>query len=217
VFVPGPNEYYFSPEAQQLYLYYNGTGSPPPDSELVATQLQTYISIEGTLAAPVQNITIQGIAFRDAVRKRIFLCKFILNENGIYLPRQARDKHRKSSTKDIDMRFYMQAETGLEPHGVPSCGDWALQRLAALFIEGTEGTTVDSCSFTRMDGNGLMLSRYNRHATISNNEFAYIGDSAMAAWGYTDEFSANGTQGYDARDGDFPVRSANSIMRMFWS
>ena len=132
----GPNEYYFSPEAQQLYFYYNGTGKPSGD--LVATKLQTYVSIEGTLKAPVKNITIRGIAFRDA------------------------------------------AETGLEPHGVPSCGDWALQRLAALFIEGTEGTTVDSCSFTRMDGNALMLSRYNRFSTVSNSEFAFIGDSAMA-------------------------------------
>lgn len=132
----GPNEYYFSPEAQQLYFYYNGTGQPSGD--LVATKLQTYLSIEGTLTAPVKNVTIRGIAFRDA------------------------------------------AETGLEPHGVPSCGDWALQRLAAVFIEGTEGTTVDSCSFTRMDGNALMFSRYNRYSTVSNSEFAFIGDSAMA-------------------------------------
>ena len=49
-----------------------------------------------------------------------------------------------------------------------------------MFIEGTEGTTVDSCSFTRMDGNALMFSRYNRYSTVSNSEFAFIGDSAMA-------------------------------------
>ena len=145
-----PNEYYFSPEAQQLYLYYNGTGKPTGD--LVATHLQTLISIEGTVDAPVKNVAIVGVDFRDA------------------------------------------AETGLEPHGVPSCGDWALQRMAGIFIEGTESTTVDDCTFTRMDGNALMLSRYNRFATVSNCEFAWVGDSAMAGWGWTDEFSQNGTR-----------------------
>ena len=69
--------------------------------------------------------------------------------------------------------------------------------MAGVFIEGTESTTVDGCGFTRMDGNGLMLSRYNRNATVSRSEFSFIGDTAMAAWGWTDEFSDNGTKGYE--------------------
>ena len=74
------------------------------------------------------------------------------------------------------LHFRDAAETGMEPHGVPSCGDWALQRMAAVFVEGSERLTVDGCSFLRMDGNALMLSKYNRHATISNSEFAFIGE-----------------------------------------
>eukprot|EP00040_Diaphanoeca_grandis_P035793 m.225897 g.225897 ORF g.225897 m.225897 type:complete len:841 (-) comp33472_c0_seq5:209-2731(-) len=100
--------------------------------------------------------------------------------------------------------FRDAAQTFLEPHGVPSCGDWALQRMAGVFIERSERTLVDNCTFTRMDGNGVMLSKYNRNATISNSEFVYIGDTAMAAWGFTDEFSNNGTRGFDGTDGDFP-------------
>ena len=78
------------------------------------------------------------------------------------------------------LHFRDAAETGMEPHGVPSCGDWALQRTAALFVEGSERLTVDGCSFLRMDGNALMLSKYNRHATISNSEFAFIGEHSIA-------------------------------------
>jgi hypothetical protein len=48
------------------------------------------------------------------------------------------------------------------------------------------------------------LCRYNRNVTISNSEFAWIGDTAIAAWGWTDELSGNGTLGYDATAGDFP-------------
>jgi hypothetical protein len=68
---------------------------------------------------------------------------------------------------------------------------------------------------TRMDGNALMLSRYNRNASVRHSEFAWIGDTALAAWGYTDELSANGTRGFDATDGDFPRHTtiANNVVR----
>ena len=41
----------------------------------------------------------------------------------------------------------------------------------------------------------LPTARYNRRASVTNSEFAWIGDTAMAAWGYTDEFGSNGTVG----------------------
>ena len=68
------------PKLGHLYLYHNGTG--PPNATLVATQLQTLLSITGTLAKPVRGVVVKDIQFRDA------------------------------------------AQTFLEPHGVPSCGDW---------------------------------------------------------------------------------------------
>ena len=74
-----------------------------------------------------------------------------------------------------------------DPHGVPSGGDWALQRDAALFFEGTENVNVTGCTIERVDGNGLMLSGYTRGAVVAQNEFVWIGDTAMATWGYTKE------------------------------
>eukprot|EP00755_Sulcionema_specki_P006716 Sspe_Gene.36222::Locus_17526_Transcript_1_1_Confidence_1.000_Length_2168::g.36222::m.36222 len=81
--------------------------------------------------------------------------------------------------------FRDTAYTYMDPHGVPSGGDWALQRSAALFFEGTEDVLVDSCLVTRVDGNAVMLSGYNRGAVLQRNEFVWIGDNVMAAWGYT--------------------------------
>jgi hypothetical protein len=34
------------------------------------------------------------------------------------------------------------------------------------------------------------VSGYNRNATISNSDFAYIGGNAVASWGYTNEVAA---------------------------
>jgi len=75
--------------------------------------------------------------------------------------------------------------TSLDPHGMPSGGDWALQRSGAVLLEGTEAVTVADSLLTMLDGNGVFLSAYNRNATIANNEASWIGDNAFASWGVT--------------------------------
>lgn len=69
----------------------------------------------------------------------------------------------------------------MDPHGVPSGGDWALERLGALFFEGTTGLSVDSCQFERLDGNGIMLSGFHRAAAITNSHFAWTGGTLTCA------------------------------------
>ena len=47
-----------------------------------------------------------------------------------------------------------------------------------------------------------MLSGYTRNATISENEFAWIGDSVIASWGSTK--LVDGVEGNDGTNGDQP-------------
>lgn len=49
-------------------------------------------------------------------------------------------------------------------------GDWALQRTGAVFVEGTEGFTIQDSNFTRLDGNAVMISGYHRDLVIQRNE-----------------------------------------------
>jgi hypothetical protein len=42
----------------------------------------------------------------------------------------------------------------------------------------------DACTFDRLDGNGVMVSGYNRNTTVSNSDFSFIGGNAIASWGY---------------------------------
>lgn len=62
-----PGEYYYDPEAQMLYLFYNATaGTPPPaDYALVASQLEVFFNITGTSDAPVTDIAFAGLGLRD--------------------------------------------------------------------------------------------------------------------------------------------------------
>ncbi|CAE7521386.1 unnamed protein product [Symbiodinium natans] len=81
--------------------------------------------------------------------------------------------------------FRDAASTIYRRWGVPSGGDWALHRSAALFLEGTENTSVSNCTFRRLDGNAVLLAGYNRGCLISKSRFQWIGQNAAGAWGDT--------------------------------
>jgi len=103
----------------------------------------------------------------------------------------------------LGLGFRDTALTLLETHGMPSSGDWALQRTAAIFLEGTVNATIDGCIFERLDGLGVFLSGYSRGAIIQNSEFAWMGETAIALWGYTRGSPIDG-MGPDTTGGDQP-------------
>ena len=113
------------------------------------------------------------------------------------------------------LAFRAARYTYMDPHGVPSAGDWALERAAAVFLQGTEHVRFEACSFERLDGNALMVSGYNRYAAVADSDFAFIGGNAVAAWGYTNETATDPGRpgvrlanfphaGVDGTDGEHP-------------
>ena len=82
-----------------------------------------------------------------------------------------------------DAAFTFLGRTDADVHVPVSDSDWTIQRSGAVLIEGTERFTFEANHVTRVDGNGLKLSNYNRNASIVANEFSWIGDSAMSSLG----------------------------------
>ena len=70
--------------------------------------------------------------------------------------------------------FRDAARTFMEPWGVPSGGDWALYRGAAVFVEGAENIVIERNVFNRVDGNAVVLSGYTRDVVIDSNEFLCV-------------------------------------------
>ena len=92
--------------------------------------------------------------------------------------------------KNVNLRntkYTSSSATYMDRHGVPSAGDWALDRFGAVFLQGTESAVVDTCTFDRLDGNAVMISGYNRNATVQLSDFSYLGGNAIASWGFTNE------------------------------
>lgn len=96
--------------------------------------------------------------------------------------------------------------TYLDPHGVPSAGDWALQRSGAIFLDGTEDITIKNVTMERNDGNAIMISGHNVHTTVTECNIRWTGDTAIAMWGRTDELSSGGMRGMFANS-DHPINS----------
>lgn len=175
-----PGEFFFNQSTGMLYLFYNGTGAPPANMEVVVPTTRTLVNISGTRWDPVKNVSIDGIAFKAT-------------------------------------RY-----TYMDPHGVPSAGDWALDRISAVFLQGTENVRVSNSTFDRLDGNAVMISGYNRNATVEDCDFSYIGGNAIVSWGYTNETETTGfpyytpntnypEAGVDGTDGNHP--RYNRILR----
>ena len=56
-----PGEFFFDKATGQLFLYYNGTGAPPTDMEVVVPQLQVLVNQSGTQWDPVKDVIHSGI------------------------------------------------------------------------------------------------------------------------------------------------------------
>ena len=104
----------------------------------------------------------------------------------------------------MGLGFRDTTATMMETHGVPSGGDWSLERMGVVFAENTESFTVEKCKFWKIGGNSVMLSKSNLHARVADSEFAWLGSTAVAAWGWTDEITDGGIHGVDGTGGDFP-------------
>ena len=98
------------------------------------------------------------------------------------------------------------AHTYLDPHGMPSGGDWALQRSGVIYLDGVRNITISNNVMTRLDGNAISVNRYAREVVIERNEITWQGDNAVSMWGDAGdlEFTDGTTMGWDGTTGDQP-------------
>lgn len=93
-----------------------------------------------------------------------------------------------------------------------------------MTIEGAEGVAIHQNQITRCDGNGVFLGGYTRGVNITGNDMNYIGDSPMAAFGWTSpclhadcKVKLPDKVGPDGRGGEQPRGSyvAGNLIREF--
>jgi hypothetical protein len=88
------------------------------------------------------------------------------------------------------------APTYMRGYTVPSGGDYAVHRGAAVHLNGTRNCTVDHCLFDSVGGNAVWLTDYNRHAMVTANEMRHLGENGVGMTG--------STEWVDGRNGNQP-------------
>ena len=80
-----PTEFFYSQASQELYYVTNTTLPPASGDVFEVPQLKTLVSVIGTQAAPVLNVTFTGITFQGSAYTYAFLCsiaQFALADSG---------------------------------------------------------------------------------------------------------------------------------------
>jgi len=184
-----PNEFYFSRKTSELYLFYNSSSSSSSGKA-------------DAKAAPPASRMLVVPALKELIAIR--------GSYGAGEPAAGPPTQAVLNVSISGLGFRDSATSVLAKHGIPSGGDWSLQRTAALFLEGTEGVTVSGCRFKYLGGIGYMVSGHNRDAQVLDSEFAFIGGSAAAGWGFTQSSKHEGVPagvGVDGTDGNQPYRT----------
>jgi hypothetical protein len=126
-----------------------------------------HVWYNGTTALPPSSITVPRLA-------------------NIFVVKGTKETPVKNITIGPGLQFVDTRPTYMEPRTNPSGGDWALERSGAVLLEGCESCEVKWNSFHHLDGNAVFLSGYNRDTLIYNNVFVWLGQNAIASWGYLD-------------------------------
>ena len=125
--------------------------------------------------------------------------KVLLNYTGSMTDPVKNQEVRGMTMKDTQYTY-------LDDHGMPSGGDWALQRTGAIYLDGVENITISTNILTRLDGNAISINRYARDVVVYRNEIVWNGDNAVSQWGDTENitFSDGTHMGYDGTTGNQP-------------
>ena len=81
------------------------------------------------------------------------------------------------------LTFAFSAPTFLRPFTASGGGDWSFQDGGALRLAGTRNCSVMGSVFVNVGGNGVMVSGWNKGASITDSEFLWVGESAIVAGG----------------------------------
>ncbi|UFH57174.1 PDZ domain-containing protein [Spirosoma sp. KNUC1025] len=83
------------------------------------------------------------------------------------------------------LRLVNTERTFMEAYEPLLRSDWMLYRGAAIYLENTEDCRIDDCELTNLGSNAILVSRYNRNASVKSCYIHHIGATAIGFVGDT--------------------------------
>ena len=82
-----------------------------------------------------------------------------------------------------NLHFRHNERSFMESREAVSGSDWNVYKGGALLFNGTENCRIETCSFSNLGGNAIMLCGYNKNDTILNCLIDHVGASAVSLLG----------------------------------
>jgi hypothetical protein len=126
-------EFYLTPDGKTLYYY-------PRENETVSTTTTTETAATESTTATTASVTASVTVNATVTAVRL---ETLLRVNGT---KESPVRHLQF----VGLTFAHTATTYMAPYEVPSGGDWAVHRGAAVVLEGVENVCVAHCSFDQV-------------------------------------------------------------------
>jgi len=147
-----PGEYWFDAQNNKLYLFYNGTGTPPADFTLVVSQLEVFVNASGTPQDPVTDVSFFGLAFRD--QRKSLLAPWMVPSGGDWSLRRAGGLHFE----------------GTERVTVDGCAFMRMDANAIFAGAYNRNLTLSNSEFAWLGMSGIVLHGYSEFEDASAGE-----------------------------------------------
>ncbi len=186
-FVDSPGEWYYDKGTGYIY-YYPFENNDIETSKLYYGFNETFIQLEGTDEAPVSNVTINGITFKNTTCKRANLSGLIFMQGNTLLPANlsaAFDEQYRNSIKKDMLAGAVQAQYSNNVV-IKNCTFNNIGGNAINFTEGGDGISIDGNVFKNISGSAIEIggdyykaksdNMYHKNVSVSDNYMKNIAD-----------------------------------------
>lgn len=158
-----PREWYNDNEIGKLY-YWPAQGENSENIHVVAPKLETIVSVKGTLASPIKNITFDGITFSHSTWMRPAANGHVAHQAGLFLY----DAYSQETSTANNVAWV----------GRPASG---------VSVENAENIQFLNCRFEHLGSTGLDFVSGVKDASVIGSVFNDIGGNAILAGFFGDE------------------------------
>lgn len=169
LFLDEPGEWYLDVVNRKLY-YWPRADEDLLTAKVIAPNLETLMTVEGTAENPVKNIIIDGLSFAHTGWLRPSLKGHVPHQTGMYMTDAY--KLRPSGTKE---------KPSLDNQA------WVGRPAAGVEVSYVEKVEIRNSYFQHMASTGLDLHRGVKNLKVAGNLFKDIGGTALLAGIFSEE------------------------------
>jgi hypothetical protein len=170
-FLNEPGEWYLDVAAQKLY-YYPRQGEDLNNAEVIASNLETLITIQGALDRPVSNIIFKNISFQHSNWLRPSQSGLVPHQDGMFMI----DAYK---LKPEGTAFNRSLENQA----------WVGRPSAAIAVNYAENIAFENCELKHIASTGIDFNKGVHQSIIKGNLLQDIGGNAILCGIYSDESS----------------------------